>query len=94
MPTVLVGAHPSALYCATLFNALKPKTKFISIISIIGSYRRDSKMMDRLTGLMGNVKAEILEPVSAKGLATEESYSNPDEPADNILVKHRDLGIV
>ncbi len=31
-PTVLVGAHPSALYCAALVNALRPKTKHLGII--------------------------------------------------------------
>lgn len=90
-PTVLIGAHPSSLYCAALVNALRPKTKFAGII---GSYGWGSKMVDQLTGLMGNLKAEMLEPVLAKGLATEESYSALDELGDNILAKHRDLGIV
>ena len=90
-PTVLVGAHPSALYCAALVNALRPKVKFAGII---GSYGWGSKMVDQLTGLMGNLKAEMLEPVLAKGMATPESYSALDELADNILAKHGDLGIV
>jgi flavorubredoxin len=34
-PTVLAGPHPSAVYCAFLANALRPKTKFLSIIGIL-----------------------------------------------------------
>lgn len=90
-PTVLVGAHPSAIYCAALMNALRPKTKFLGIV---GSFGWGSKMVEQLTGLMGNVKAEMFEPVISKGLAKEEIYSALDDLADNILAKHRQLGIV
>jgi flavorubredoxin len=90
-PTVLVGAHPSVIYCAALLGALRPKTKHIGII---GSYGWGSKMVDQLSGLLGNLKSEMLEPVLSKGMATEESYSALDELADNILAKHRQLGIV
>jgi flavorubredoxin len=90
-PAVLVGAHPSAMYCAALVNALRPKTKFAGII---GSYGWGSKMVEQLTGLMSNLKAEMFEPVLAKGLAEEETYSKLDTLADNILAKHKQLGIV
>ena len=90
-PTVLVGAHPSAIYCAALVNALRPKTKYAGII---GSYGWGSKMVEQITGLMSNMKAEMFEPVIAKGLPTEEAYSALDELADKILAKHKDLGIV
>ncbi len=89
-PTVLVGAHPAAIYCAALMNALRPKTKFVGII---GSYGWGSKMVEQLTGLMGNVKAEMFEPVLAKGAAKEDGYTALDELADNILQKHRALGV-
>lgn len=90
-PTVLVGAHPSAIYCAALVNALRPKTKHVGII---GSYGWGSKMVEQITGLMGNMKAEMFEPVISKGMPTEEAYSSLDELADNILEKHKDLGIL
>ncbi len=90
-PTVLVGAHPSAVYCAALLNALRPKTKYFGIV---GSYGWGSKMVEQITSLTGNIKAEVFEPVMSKGMATEESYSALDELADNILAKHRDLGIL
>lgn len=90
IPTVLTGAHPSALYCAALVNALRPKTKFAGII---GSYGWGSKMIEQIKGLLNNLKAEMFEPVLAKGLADEEIYSKLDALADNILAKHRQLGI-
>jgi flavorubredoxin len=89
-PTVLVGAQPSAVYCAALMNALRPKTKFAGII---GSFGWGSKMVEQLTGLMGNLKAEMFEPVLVRGAAKEEGYTALDELADSILQKHRALGI-
>ncbi len=90
-PTVLVGAHPSAVYCAALLNALRPKTKHLGIV---GSYGWGSKMVEQITGLTMNMKAEKFDPVLAKGMPAEESYLALDELADNILVRHRDLGIL
>jgi flavorubredoxin len=90
-PTVLVGAHPSAIYCAALLSALRPKTKHVGII---GSYGWGSKMVDQLTGLMGSMKSEMFDPVLSKGMATEETYTALDELADKILAKHQELGIV
>lgn len=90
-PTVLVGAHPKAIYCAALLGALRPKTKFLGLI---GSYGWGSKMVEQITSLVSNVKAEVLEPVLSKGMAREENYTALDELADKILAKHQQLGIV
>jgi len=90
-PTVLIGAHPSAVYCASLMNSLRPKTKFAGII---GSYGWGSKMVEQLTTLMGNLKAEMFEPVLAKGLADEEVFSSLDELADTIVTRHQSLGLM
>jgi flavorubredoxin len=89
-PTVLVGAHPLAGYAALLANALRPKTRFASII---GSFGWGSKMVDQLTGMMPNLKAEILEPVLVKGEPKEQDYIALDRLADNILSKHKEIGI-
>ena len=89
--SVLVGAHPMALYCAALVNALRPKTKHLGII---GSFGWGSKMIDQLTGMLGNVKAEILEPVLAKGIANEKVYTELDDLADKIVTKHKALGLM
>jgi flavorubredoxin len=90
-PTVLVGAHPSAVYCAALINALRPKTKFFGIV---GSFGWGSKMVEQITSLTSNMKAEKFEPVISKGMATDEIYLMVDELADKILAKHTEIGIV
>jgi len=90
-PTVLIGPHPCAAYAAFLANALRPKTKFASII---GSYGWGGKMAEQLTALLPNLKAEILEPVIVKGHPKNENFAALDKLADNILAKHKELNIV
>ena len=89
-PTVLAGAHPKVAYAAILANALRPKTKFASII---GSYGWGGKMLEQLTGMISNLKVELLEPVVTKGIPDEEALKGLDRLADEILEKHRSLGI-
>ena len=90
-PTVLVGPHPLAGYAAMVVNALKPKTKYAGII---GSFGWGSKMVETLTGLMGNLKAEILEPVLVKGQAKPEDFEKLEALAETIKDKHSQLGIL
>ena len=90
-PTVLIGPHPCAAYAAFLANALRPKTKFISII---GSYGWGGKTVEQLTAMIPNIKAEILEPVVIKGHPKEEDFAALDKLADSILEKHKELKIV
>ena len=89
-PTVLVGPHPCAAYTAFLANALRPKTRFASII---GSYGWAGKMVEQLTGLMPNLKVQILEPVIAKGEPKEADFVAIERLADDILAKHKEAGI-
>jgi len=89
-PTVLAGAHPSAAYAAFLANALRPKTRFASII---GSYGWGGKMIDQLTSLLAGLKAEIIEPVLARGEPKETDLVALDKLADKILEKHKEIGI-
>jgi flavorubredoxin len=89
-PTVLAGAHPSAAYATFLANALRPKTKFASII---GSYSWGGKMVEQLTGMLTNLKVEILQPVLAKGDPKESDFAALDKLADEILTKHKEIGI-
>jgi len=90
-PTVLVGAHPVAAYAAILANALRPKTRFVSII---GSFGWGGKMVEQLAGLLGNLKVDIIEPVVAKGLPRDEDFDALDKLADNIAAKHREIGVL
>ena len=89
--TVLAGAHPVAAYAAVLANALRPKAKFASII---GSYGWGGKMVEQLTGLISNLKVEFLKPVIAKGHPKDDDFEALEVLADEILAKHRELGIV
>jgi flavorubredoxin len=88
--TVLTGAHPQVAYAAMLANALRPKTRFASII---GSYGWGGKMVDQITSLISNLKVEILEPVIAKGHPTDDDFAALDKLADDILAKHKKLNI-
>lgn len=89
-PTVLIGAHPLAAYAAFLANALRPKTKFASVV---GSYGWAGKMVEQLTGMLTNLKVEIIDPVVIKGHPKEDDFASLDRLADEILAKHKEIGI-
>lgn len=90
-PTVLTGPHPLVLYATYLANALRPKAKFASVI---GSYGWGGRMVEQLAGMLTNLKVEILEPVVAKGYPKSEDLKSLDRLADDILKKHREIGII
>ncbi len=88
-PTVLVGPHPNVAYAAFLANALRPRLQFISII---GSYGWGSKAVEQLTGMIPNLKAEVLAPVISKGFPGEEDFKALDNLASTIAEKHKERG--
>jgi flavorubredoxin len=88
-PTVLVGPHPNVAYAAFLANALRPRLQFISII---GSYGWGSKAVEQLTGMIPNLKAEVLAPVLSKGFPGEEDFKALDNLASTIAEKHKEHG--
>jgi flavorubredoxin len=90
-PTVLVGPHPAALYAVSLTNALKPKTKFASII---GSFGWGGKTVEIIKNNLSNLKVELLNPVLIKGHPTGEDFKALDRLADEISMKHKDLDII
>jgi len=85
-PTVLVGPHPNVVYAVYLANALRPKFKFASVI---GSYGWGSRMVERITGMLSNLKVELLDSVVAKGFPKEQDLRELDRLADEILEKHK-----
>jgi flavorubredoxin len=87
---VLAGAHPNIAHAAFVANALRPKTRFVSVI---GSTLWGGKMVEQLTGMVSNLKAEIIEPVVIKGYPREQDFRALDILADKILAKHKDIGI-
>jgi flavorubredoxin len=88
-PTVLVGPHPNVAHAAFLANALRPRLQFISII---GSYGWGSKAVEQLTGMIPNLKAEVLAPVISKGFPVEEGFTAMDNLASTIAQKHKERG--
>ncbi len=89
-PTVLAGPHPCAAYAAFLANALRPKTKFASIV---GSYGWGGKMVEQLAAMLPNLKVEIIKPVLTKGFPKDADFAALDALADKILAKHKEIGI-
>jgi flavorubredoxin len=89
-PTVLTGTHPQVAYAAFVANALRPKTRFASII---GSFGWGGKMVDQLAGLLGSLKVEMIPPVIAKGHPKDEDFRALDTLAGQILAKHKEIGI-
>jgi len=90
-PTVLSGPHPVVAYAAILTNALRPKTKFASII---GSYGWGGRMVEQIKGLISNLKVELLEPVVTKGYPKDGDFAALDRLADEILTRHRQIKII
>lgn len=84
-PTVLAGPHPAAVYAAYLVNALRPKTRFLSLI---GSYGWGGRMPETITGLLSQVKAEFLKPVVARGYPKQEDLRELERLADDIAARH------
>jgi flavorubredoxin len=88
-PTVLAGPHPNVAYAAFLANALRPRLQFISVI---GSYGWGSKAVEQLTGMVPNLKAEVLPPVIVRGFPREEDFKALDNLASTIAKKHKEHG--
>ncbi|MFQ3675977.1 MAG: FprA family A-type flavoprotein [Endomicrobiia bacterium] len=90
-PTVLAGPHPVVAYVTILTNALRPKTKFVSII---GSYGWGTKVVEQLSSMLSNLKTEILQPVVIKGYPKEQDFVSLKNLATQILQKHKEIKII
>ena len=89
-PTVLFGPHPQVVYATYLANLLKPKVRFASVI---GSYGWGGKAVETIVKMLDHVKVELLEPVMVRGLPDEAAMRGLDRLADDIVKKHKELGI-
>ena len=90
-PTVLAGPHPKVVYAAYLANLIRPKVKFVSVI---GSFGWGGRTLEVITGLIPNLKAEVLKPVLIKGLPTEADLAQIDALAALIAEKHKGLSLM
>lgn len=86
-PTILAGAHPLALYAAIMANALRPKTRYASII---GSFGWGGKMLEQITVALPNLKLQFFDPVVARGRPKEADFQALDRLADEIAAKHKE----
>jgi len=89
--TVLVGPHPAAVNAAYLANALRPKTRFLSII---GSYGWGSRIVETLSGMINNLKVEMLPTVIVKGYPDAGDLKALEDLADEILKKHKEARLI
>lgn len=90
-PTVLTGPHPAAVYATYLANALRPKTRYASII---GSYGWGGKMPETITSMLANLKIELLDPVIARGFPKDTDVKELKRLADDIRKKHQESGLI
>lgn len=90
-PAVHVGPHPAAINAVFLTNALRPKVRFASII---GSYGWANKIVETISGLIPNLRVELLPPVLAKGLPKDAEFKALDALAGAIADKHKALGLL
>jgi len=86
--TVLTGMHPKIASAVYLVNALRPKTKYASII---GSYGWGGKMLEDINGMLNNLKIETISPVIIKGYPKKEDFHSLEKLAGEIFEKHKDL---
>jgi len=89
-PAVLTGPHPKTIETAYLAGALRPKTRFVSIV---GSFGWGQRIVEVLGGLIAPLKAELLTPVFAKGDPRAADMQAVDALADTIAAKHREAGL-
>lgn len=87
-PTVHVGPHPSVFSATHLANALKPKLKYAAII---GSYGWGTKAVEQISGLIPNLKVEVLGAILCKGVPSDKTFAELDKLADAIHEKHKTL---
>lgn len=90
-PTVLAGVHPLGANAAYLVNALRPKTKFVSLIS---SFGWGEKASEAVKGMLGNFKGEIITPVISKGYPKGETFRQLDALAEEVAKKHKEAGLM
>lgn len=87
-PTVLAGPHPAAVYAVSILNALKPKTKFASVI---GSYGWGGRTVEIIKANLINLKLEFLTPVLIKGFPKEDNFLSLEKLAEEIYLKHNEI---
>jgi flavorubredoxin len=87
-PCFLIGMHPCAANMLFLTNILKPKAKYLGIIT---SFSWGGKVVDEVAQLTKNMHYEMLPAVLVKGLPKDADRVALDHLADTIKEKHMTL---
>ena len=90
-PTVLTGPHPLGAYITFFANMLRPKTKFVAVIT---SFGWGGTTIDWVKAHTKNLKVEILAGIEVKGLPYEKDLEEIDALADKIELAHKSIGIL
>ena len=90
-PVLNIGPHPALMYAAYFINMLRPKTRFASIIGSYGWAETETRM---IKSLIPNLKADMIEPVMAKGNPSDEAMGKIAKLAEEIERRHREAGIM
>jgi flavorubredoxin len=88
-PAVLAGPHPDIVSAAYLMNALRPKTK---LVSVIGSFGWGGNIVsNRIVELLSGLKTqlEFLDPVLIKGLPKEDDFRSLDRLVEEIYTANQ-----
>ncbi len=86
-PYVLAGLHPNVVYAIYLINALRPKVKYVGLVS---SYGWGGMGVNQFKE-MWKLKTEILEPILIKGLPRKEDYEKLENLVDQVLKRNLPL---
>jgi flavorubredoxin len=87
-PTVHAGPHPVVFSVTSLANALRPKLKHAAIV---GSYGWGTRAVEQISGLIPNLKVEVLGAVLCKGYPKADDFAALDALTDKIREKHAGL---
>lgn len=87
-PTVHYGPHPSVFSVTHLANALRPKLKYAAVI---GSYGWSTRTVEQISGLIPNLKVEVVGSVLCKGRPRDDDFTALDTLADKIKQRHAGL---
>jgi flavorubredoxin len=90
-PAVLAGPHPDIVGAAFLMNALRPKTK---LVSVVGSFGWGGNIVsNRIVELLSGLKTQLqfLDPVLIKGLPRENDFKALDRLVEEIYTANQSI---
>ncbi len=86
-PTVLGGAHPSAIYIAHLARALRPTLKNVCVVS---SYGWGGQSSQQITSILKDLKVKELPSVMIKGYPKKDDFNKLKELSNMIEKNHKE----